>query len=374
MAKSRFSKMKISGFSVVVPDNPRHIDEDLALFDNDQSKLERAKRVIGFGTRYMGEEGCTGSDYCIAAARRLIDALKVDINEIDILICAIQKGDYIQPGPSSIIHQALNLPKSCAVFDINHGCTGFIYGLWMAGGLLEGGTCKKILLLAGEHYSYAPDQRDSMLFCDAGSATLLEYDPQAKPSYFNIQADGSGLDSLVIPAGGARLPIDHEILDLTVTNKIGETLNLLEAYMDGLEVFKFTIREVPPNVKELLEFAGMTLEEIDFMASHQANKQIVDQVSVRIGLKPEQYSTETFSTYGNQGPASIPGVMSHLLRDKIKNGRQRIIMSGFGIGTAWGSAVFDLENVYCEEIAREKIKPRRSREEEIAHWLEKLKK
>jgi 3-oxoacyl-[acyl-carrier-protein] synthase-3 len=191
MVKSRFSKMRVAGFTVVVPDNPRAIEEDLALFDHDPAKLARSKKVIGFGTRYLGVEGLTGTDLCVAAARRLINGLNLDVGDLDALICAIQKPDYIQPGPSFLAHRDLGLSKNCAVFDLNHGCSGFLYGLWLAGGLLEGGAARKIMLLAGEHFSYTPGQRDSLLFCDAGSATLVEYDPQAPPSWFNIQADRS---------------------------------------------------------------------------------------------------------------------------------------------------------------------------------------
>ena len=372
MVMSRFSKMRIAGVAVTAPDNPRSIDEDIALFDHDPAKLARAKKIIGFGTRYVGFEGWTGTDLAEAAARHLFEGLKIDAAEIDMIICAIPKPDYIQPGSSFVLHRELKLPKTCAAIDINHSCSGFVYGLWLAGGLLESGACRKILLSTGEHYRYPPGQRDALLFSDGGSATLLEYDPQAAPSWFNIQADGRSVESLVVPAGGGRLPLDHELMDLRVESWKGETLNLINTYLNGLEVFHFTIREVPPNIKALLEYAGLDMADIDFLVSHQANKQIVDQVAARLALKPDQYSAATFTAYGNHGPGSIPCVLAHQLRDKITGGRQRVIMSGFGIGTAWGSAIMNLEKIYCPGIILEKFSPKRSREEEIGYWVKKL--
>ncbi|MDR1922034.1 MAG: hypothetical protein LBS31_09910 [Candidatus Adiutrix sp.] len=372
MAKSSFTKMKFSGLSVTAPDYIRSIDDDLALFDNNPVKLARAKKLIGFGTRYRAPEGCTPTDLCRAAVRRLIDDMAIDVNSVDALILVTQKPDYSQPGSSYIIHRDFNFPKSCAAFDINHGCPGFIYGLWVAGSLLESGACRKIMLVAGDYYGSYNELRNQMLFGDAGSAALLEYDPQAGPSHFNIQADGHGFEAIINPAGGARLPIRADVLDLEVIDKHGEALRLVDGYIDGLEVFNFSVREVPPNIAELLEFAGAKLDEIDFVAFHQTSKQIVDRVAAKTGLRPEQYSTSTFSVYGNQSVASVPGVIAHMLKDKVARGRQKVILSGYGIGAAWGSCLLDLDHIYCSGLVLEKFDRQPSREEVIAYWIKKL--
>ena len=157
MTQSRFQRVKISGLSVVVPDYPRRIDDDLdEYFDGNPSKLARAKKQVGFGTRYVAPEGCTTVDLCEAAARRLLEDMKIDVKDLDAVIVVIQSPDYLEPASACVIHQRLNLPKTCAVMDINHGCPGYVYGLWVASALVAGGACRKLLLLAGDRYPYFP--------------------------------------------------------------------------------------------------------------------------------------------------------------------------------------------------------------------------
>lgn len=368
MVKSRFEHLKLAGLSVVVPDNPRSIDEDLDLFDSDPDKLARAKKTLGLGLRYRCPEGITPTDLGREAARRLLDDMAVEPGEIDALIAVVTKPDYPYPGAAFVLHGALGLPSSCVALDLNHGCPGFIYGLWTAGGLLESGAARKILLVAADYHQSPHPLRSRILFGDAGAAALLTSDDAAGPSWFNLQSDGRGLSTIIRPGGGARLPMDRDLLELEVKTPAGDPVGLLDEFLDGFGVFDFATREAPPNVKALLEYAQVPLEEIDFAAFHQANRQIVDRVAAKIGLKPEQYSTRTFSEFGNQSTASVPGVLAHLLSEHISSGRRRVLLSAFGVGAGWASAVMDLDRVRCAGVLKLKLTPQRSRAEEIAHW------
>ncbi|MDR1656432.1 MAG: ketoacyl-ACP synthase III [Deltaproteobacteria bacterium] len=372
MTKARFTKMKISGLSVVVPDYPQSIDDHIDYFDHDPAKLARAKKIVGYGTRYTSPPGCTPTDLCLAAGRRLIGDMKIDLDEIDALICVMQKPDFSQPGSSFIIHKYFQLPKTCACLDLNQGCPGFVYGLWLAGSLLESGSCRKILLFTGDYYDSSPKLRNRLLFGDAAAAMLVEYDKEPKPSYFNLGADGSSYDLIINPSSGARLPIRQDLLDLVVSDRQGDELKLIDGYLDGLEVFNFSIREVPPNVTELFEYAGLIASDIDFAAFHQANKQIVNHIATKSGLRKDQYSVLTFSEYGNQSSASVPGVLAHMLKERAATGQLKVLLCGYGIGAAWASCITELAHIYCSGIIKEKFDNMRTREEEISFWIKRI--
>lgn len=372
MTKAKFTKMKISGLSVVVPDYPHSIDDHIDYFDNDPAKLARAKKIVGYGTRYTSPPGCTPTDLCVAAGRRLIEDMNIDLNKIDALICVMQKPDFSQPGSSFILHQKLNLPKNCACLDFNQGCPGFVYGLWLAGSLLESNSCRKILFFTGDYYNSSPHLRNRLLFGDAAAAALIESDEKAAPSFFNLGADGNCYDAIINPSSGARLPIRQDVLDLIIHDKQGDDLTLVDGYLDGLEVFNFSIREVPPNVTDLFDYAGITPSDIDFAAFHQANKQIVDHIAGKSGLTKDQYSSLTFSEYGNQSSVSVPGVIAHMLKDRASTGRLKMLLCGYGIGAAWASCVTELDHIYCSGIIKEKFDNMRTREDEISFWIKRI--
>lgn len=372
MVKSRFTKMKITGLNCLVPDYPHCIDEDIGFFGGDPQKLAKAKKLIGFGHRYNAPPGCTPTDLCRAAIDRLAADVSLDLGTVDALICVVQAPDYPQPGSSFILHKKCGFPTTCASLDINQGCPGYVYGLWLAGALLESGACRKIVLATGNFNGPSQTPRSHLLFGDAASATLLEYDEGATASFFNLGADGSGYEAIIIPAGGARLPLDHQILDLVITERTGGQQQLTDKYVDGLEVFNFAIREAAPNMTELLEYAQCPADRVDFAAIHQANKQIVDLVAAKAGLREDQYSTRTFTEYGNLSSVSVPAVISHQLAEKIKNGPEKVLMSGYGIGTAWASCLMELAGVDCPGVVVDKFDCGPTPEEEKTYWVNKI--
>lgn len=374
MTTSHFQHAKITGISAVVPDYKKSIDDEIEYFQQDRKKLERAKKMVGFGTRYVAPKGCTTVDLCQSAALLLLQGMNINVQDIDALVFMIQKPDFSHPGSSSLVHKFLGLPTTCAAFDVNQGCAGYVYGLWLSSSLIESKACKKILLLAGDNPSTTTgtNRITEPVFGDAGTATLIEYTQEECSSYFSLGADGKGYDSLLVPSSGERLPVDRDILDLSIDDGKGNLWKLNQCFMNGMDIFHFTLSIVPENIKEVLQLASLTQESIDFLVLHQANKQIVETVGMKSGFSSKQYSSETFSTYGNQSTASVPSCICHLLKDKVSQGKQKLLLSGFGIGLSWGSCIVDLNHIYCSGIVLQKFDSIRSREEEIQHWINKI--
>jgi 3-oxoacyl-[acyl-carrier-protein] synthase-3 len=364
--------MKLTGLTVVVPDYPRSIDDDLSEFDNDAAKLARAKKQIGFGIRYNCPPGCTSTDLTVSATELLLKEMAISAETIDALICVMQRPDHTEPGSSFIIHKKLGLPKSCACLDINQGCPGFIYGLWIAGSLLESGACRRVILTTADVFD-SPSSRNRLLFGDAGTAALIEFHEHAGPSFFNLCADGNHHEAIIRPANGARLPIGSDLLELEIpVSQGGSPIRLINVYLNGLEVFNFSIGEVPTNVKELLAFAGIKPEDLDFAAFHQANKQIVDHIASKVGLSKTQYSTRTFSEYGNQSSASVPGVIAHILAPIATTTKLKVLLCGYGIGAAWASCITELDCLRCSGVTKLKYTDLPSREDLIKYWKSKI--
>lgn len=353
MAASVFNNVKISGISFIIPDNYVYNVEDyIHLFGNDEKKLLRAKKMVGYGTRYFSPDNITAVDACEVAANDLIENLNIDLNTIDALIFVSQVPDYRTPASASVLHGRLNLPETCAVFDVNQGCTGYVYGLWLASSLIESKACKKVLLLASDNKikeDKCPENahnKNVLIFSSGASATLLEYSEQASPSYYLIGSDGSRYESIISPFGGSRIPITQELLDEEIEYKDGSKSKLFNGFMDGQAVFYFSINTIPNHIRKLLEFSQYDYNDIDFFAIHQANKQIVEAIASDLQLPKDKYSSDTFVKYGNMAGISC---LSNLLDNKHNDlciKENTVAFVSFGIGLSWASAVLKIgENI-----------------------------
>ncbi len=376
MAVSQFNHVKISGIEYVVPNNIcRNVDDYLHFFDNNPKKLQRAKKIIGYGTRYSAPEGVTASDICEYAANTLLSKINMDNKSIDVLIFVSQSPDYFAPPSSQVLHKKLQLSESCAVFDVTQGCTGYVYGLWLASSLIESGAAKIVLLCAGDNTYIDPEfeqKGKSLLFSDAASATLLEYSEDIVKSHYYIGSKGEGYESIIFPAGRNRLPVSEKILKTVITDKDGNKWKLHEGFMDGLAVFDFTMNTVPEHIAGLMQSSKYSIDDIDFFAIHQANKQIVKTVAEKAGIPESKYSVETFSKYGNHGGISCLSNLIDIYADNIKNKMQKVALISYGTGLSWASAVLDIGNIYCSGIQLTHFEPERNHNEEFEYWVNKI--
>lgn len=346
MLKSVIKNVVLTGISVVVPPNEVSLLDDPTLYGGDEKQLKRVMKSSGFHTRRVIEDGKTASDLCEAAARHLFKDMNVDPKEIDALIFLSQTPDYHMPATACILQHKLGIKQESAAFDVNQGCAGYGYGLWLASMIANSG-CKKVLLLVGDTSSKYTDMfkehNSAPVFGDAGSATLIEYKENADPIYFDIGTDGSQFEAIMAQIGGFRNPPKPDMFYEDGSFKY-------KAQMDGLKVMEFTLSRVPESINSVLEGSGTSKDEIDYFVLHQANKFILQNIADNADIPLEKMPMETLSKYGNQSCTSIPGAICDALKDEVSTKKLKLCLSGFGIGLSWVSIVINTDKIYCSGI------------------------
>jgi 3-oxoacyl-[acyl-carrier-protein] synthase-3 len=348
MALFSLSGIRVAGIAAAVPKNKEHNSDY-----NWISKKERDSLIknIGVETRHVAEKGVTTSDLCVVAAEKLIADLAWDKKEIELLVFVSQSRDYLVPTTACIVQDRLGLPHSCVAFDVGMGCSGYLYGLSIAGGMMQQGVIKKALLMVGDISTLTTAYRDKStypLFGDAGTVTALEYDPAASAMLFNLQTDGSGYKALIIQDGGARNKMSRKSFDFKQIGK-GIHRSRLNLELDGIEVFNFSLREVVPNIKSLLRFSEKALTDVDFLVFHQANRLINETLRKMLKLEPEKVPY-SIKDYGNTSGASVPLTMVSQLREQMTKTRVKLLLSAFGVGLSWGSVILETNTICCPEV------------------------
>lgn len=350
MTAVSFLHIKITGVATVVPPKKISLDDEAVFYASAPEKLEKLKTAVGLETRCVVEGNTTPADLCEEAAKHLIEEMIIDKETIDALICVLDFPDYKLPPTACVLHGKLDLPTTCLAFDVNHGCAGYLYGLYIASSLIESGSCKKVLLLVGDAKSRTINIKDRIsapIFGDGAAATLLEYSEEENPSTYIIGANGKLHENIIIPAGGARLPCSEETRKET-TDAFGNTRSPENFMMNGRAVFDFTMNTIPPLLKETLKYAQLSPDQIDYVVLHQANKSILTNVAMRAGFKDKsKVPTETLRKYGNLSVASVPSVFSDQLSEQLSTKKLKLLISGFGVGLAWGAAVISTDQIYC---------------------------
>ena len=212
MAKSIFKNVSIKGVSIVLGEEKKVFANEPEYYNNDEEQLAKLKKMIGFDTRYWSKSETTTADLCRQAAKNLLEKLNIDKNTVDAIISVTQTPDYYMPGNAHVVHRDLGFPKETAAFDMEFGCSGYVYGLWTAFMMINSGL-KRVLLLTGDTLSKSANKKDrteAPLFGDSGSATVIEYDENAGDSYFMLKSDGNGIESMLQPAGAYRTPSTDE--------------------------------------------------------------------------------------------------------------------------------------------------------------------
>ena len=291
-------------------------------------------KMIGVEQRRIAEPSQTTGDLCFEAAKVLVDRLGWATDSIDGLIFVSQTPDYRLPATACSLHGRLGLSTHCQALDVGLGCSGYVYGLWLAATLIKAGL-KRVLVLAGDTSSRLVDPNDratAILFGDAGSATALEGDSTAAVMHFRLGSDGTGARHLVIPEGAYRTGESDERWP------VGYDPTCL--YMDGAEVFTFTLKAVPKLVRETLDDAGLTPTDVDAYALHQANRFMLRHLAKKIGAGEERVPIN-IDRFGNTSSATIPLVLTTDLAQRITSAPSRLMLVGFGVGFSWGAALIE---------------------------------
>jgi 3-oxoacyl-[acyl-carrier-protein] synthase-3 len=342
MAQATIRNVRYAGMASCVPKRVLSNIDDCP--PQIRSARERVVRNIGIETRRICSEWQYFSDLAFDATEKLLEELKWERDEIDALIVVTQSPDYPIPATAIILQDRLKLKQTTIAFDVNLGCSAYAFGLHLLGSMISAGGIKKGLVLVGDKSASVIEP----LFSDAGTATALEYDPDAPPMYFDLNSDGSGYQAIMLPVGGHREPIGPQHM-VPTKDEDGIWRYPGALILDGPAVLSFSTQRVPPAVRNLLEYAGCSTEHIDYFIFHQANRMINETIRKKLGLPVEKVPS-TLHDFGNTSGASLPVTMTARIREALMEGKKRVLMSGFGIGLSWGSCIVDIENAVFPEL------------------------
>ena len=343
MALTSILNVRYRGLASCVP---KKIVSNLDCPPEQKSERERLVRNIGIQTRRICPPGQCFSDLAVVAAEKLLDELGWAHEEVDALIVVTQSPDYLMPGSAIIIQDRLKLRTSIPAFDVNLGCSGYPYGLYVLGSMMSSGAIRKGLVLIGDKSAWLPPSLIP-LFSDCGTATALEHDPSAPPMHFDLNSDGSGYRAIMMPVGGGRDRTEARHFTETVVD--GEQRRPVDLVLDGAAVLNFSIARVPVAVKQICESTGTPLEDIDYLLLHQANRMINETIRKKLGLAAEKVPT-TLHDFGNTSSASIPLTMTARIRERLATEKRRMLLCGFGIGLSWASCILQTDRACMPEL------------------------
>lgn len=322
-------KLKITSISYHLPELIEGVEKLQA--DNPDWIMPKILDKTGIITRHIAAHDETAVDLAYAAGIKLLNNDSVKPEEIDLLILVTQSPDYVLPSSACILQDKLGLSKNCMAFDVNLGCSGFVYALSIAGGLIESGVANKGIILCADTYTKYIDKDNRTcrpIFSDGAAAVFVERSETDDIGPFEFGTDGSGFDKLIVKGSGAR-----------ESNGISEQPHgTLE--MHGSNVFLFTMSVVPKSVENLLERTSKTLEDIDLIVFHQASKLVIDTLIQRLSLDVNKVFSN-YASVGNTVSATIPIA----LKDAVSQGRlhngDTVMVVGFGVGLSWGATLID---------------------------------
>ncbi len=296
----------------------------------------------GIRERRIAAADETAGDLALAAARRLFDRAPGTADEVDFLLFCSQAPDYYLPTTACVLQDKLGLAKSIGALDFNLGCSGYVYGLSLAAGLIGTGSARNVLLLTADTYSKYIHPRDGSvrtLFGDGAAATLISADPVSEQSEigpFVFGTDGSGSADLIVQAGGFRLR-SSSATAVEAADSSGNVRSADNLHMRGAAVLNFTLREVPAAMQSLLARSGTDMTDYDGFVFHQANKFMLDALQRKAGVPPEKLP-RYFEAIGNTVSSTIPFVLEQEIAEGRYSSGARLMLVGFGVGLSWAAA------------------------------------
>lgn len=328
MVISEIKNIKIAGIAGAVSNKWTSLE---SLDTEDEKVIKKFIKKTGVEGRYEAGWKQTTSDFCFVAARELLKAKNVDPSEIGAVVFVTQTSDYYLPATACVLQERLGISRDCLAFDVNLGCSGYSSGLNIIASIMDSSNINKALLLAGdtsgrEKSKYGDKHKVThaagMLFGDAGTATLLEKDDNAKPITMVSKTDGAGFKAIISPFGGWRNPVAP-----------GKAFG---SRMDDIAVFNFTISEVPELLNETMNINGFSTVDYDCLVLHQANLYILKQIAKRTGFEMEKMKL-SLDEFANTSSASIPITFVKQYGDTDQDHEIHSLMCGFGVGLSWST-------------------------------------
>ncbi|MDC0042978.1 ketoacyl-ACP synthase III [Paracoccaceae bacterium] len=322
-------KVKIKKICYHLPGFPRTNDEMKR--DNPSWDMDKIVEKTGVISRYVSSENETALDLARKAGKKILEK-SISIEKVKLLIFVTQSPDYILPTSACILQDELGLPKDCMAFDINLGCSGFVYALSVAGSLISSGLAEDGLIICADTYSkyiLKNDRTNRPIFSDGAAAILVEKSEDDNLGPFSFGTDGSGFDSLIVKDGGSR---NSHIAKAELVKPVLE--------MNGSEVFLFTMQVVPRCVKDVLFQSDLNIEDVDLFVFHQASKFVIDNLVRTLSLDPNKVFIN-YPEIGNTVSATIPIALCEAeMQGKLKSG-DRVMLIGFGVGLSWGATLIN---------------------------------
>jgi len=329
--------MKFGSVGAIAVHLPETVEDNDRLgreFPNWDMDLIYAK--TGIRARHVVAPGQCASDLGVAAAEKLFEEHDIDRESIDFLLFCTQTPDYPLPTTACLVQDRLGLPTSIGALDFNLGCSGFVYGLSLADGLIRSGAAERVLLITAETYSKYIDPTDRSLrtiFGDGAAATLIEAASEPSLGSFVFGTDGQGADALMVTDGGAR----PERLALKPRKRRRWPSRL---YMDGPELVKFTLQVIPPMIDRILADAGLTRDQVDLFLMHQATLYMIEHLRARLELD-ENVVPVDLDHCGNTVSSTIPILMHNLRGSRRLQPGKRSLLISFGVGLSWAGCVWN---------------------------------
>jgi len=295
--------------------------------------LDKIATKVGIQRRYISAENETSADLAIEAAQKMF-AQSIDKSVVDYLLFCTQSPDYFLPASACIIQDKLGLSKNIGALDFNQGCSGYVYGLSLAKGLIIAGIARNVLLLTGETYTkhlHPLDKGNRTIFGDGASATLISTDGFAEIGNFSLGTDGSGAEKLILKTGGTRIPQKTNRVEF---DENGNPVSSDYIYMNGGEIFSFTLSSVPVLVNNTLEKNNINKSEIDLFIFHQANRYMLDFLRKKIKIDEEKFYIY-LSEVGNTVSSTIPIAIFDALKKGVYKPGMKVLIAGFGVGLSW---------------------------------------
>ncbi|WP_341226334.1 ketoacyl-ACP synthase III [uncultured Arcticibacterium sp.] len=287
--------------------------------------VEKVAKKVGISQRHIAAKDEFVSDMAVSASKKLFTENKIDPSEIDFVLLCTQSPDYFLPTTACLVQDRLGIPKTAGALDFNQGCSGYVYGLALAKGLVAAGIAQNILLITSEVYSkhiQASDKGNRTIFGDAASASLISTDGFAEIGEFELGTDGSGYEDLIVKNGGMK------------STKLGDDSAEDYLYMNGSAVFNFTIAAVPGLIDGTLKKNGEeSVSGIDWFVFHQANSFMLNHLRKKVGIEKENFLMH-MQNCGNTVSSTLPIVLKEH-KHSFKSG-DKIVLAGFGVGYSWG--------------------------------------
>lgn len=304
--------------------------------------VDKVAQKVGVNTRHIADFQETAGDMAEKAARHLFDENGISPKDIDFLMLCTQSPDYFLPSTACILQDRLGIPTSAGAFDYNLGCSGCIYGMAMAKGLIASGIAKNVLLLTAETYNkyiYPQDKSNRSIFGDGAAACLISTEGFAEIGDFVLGSDGSGANHLIVKTGAAR---QKEATGKFVEDEEGHLWYDDYLYMNGGAIFNFTLDTVPSLVSQILEKNSLSKEDVDYFIFHQANKFMLSTIRKVCSLPRDKFYINLLESGNTVSSTVMIGIKDCIDNGILKTG-SKVMITGFGVGLSWGGTILSFK-------------------------------